>query len=76
MSYLALSWQSRRRDLCVGDIVLIRDDSHRNDWPVGRIEETLPSRDGRVRKVKANTAQCGMHQVRSRPVSELVLLVP
>ena len=53
-------WAETRRDLYVGDIVLVRDESqHRNDWPLGRVSEVLRSNDGRVRKVKVNVVRDG-----------------
>ena len=45
-------WTETQRDLCVGDVVLMRDESqHRNDWPLGRVVETIRSEDDRIRKV-------------------------
>lgn len=40
----------------VGDVVLIGDDkSKRIDWPIGRISEVIPGKDGRVRVVRVAT---------------------
>ena len=69
-------WTETRRDLCVGDIVLVRDESqHRNDWPLGRVSEVLRSNDGRVRKVKVNVVRDGERKTYLRPNKELVLLL-
>ena len=69
-------WTETRRDLCVGDIVLVRDESqHRNDWPLGRVSEVLRSDDGRVRKVKVNVVRDGERKTYLRPIKELVLLL-
>ena len=69
-------WHSKKRDLRVGDVVLLNIDAHRNDWPYGRVISTLPSSDGRVRKARIKTAKNGDTQIYSRPVTELILLLP
>jgi len=44
------------RNLSVGDIVLLVDDTcSRNAWPLARIIETLSNSDGCVRRVKVKT---------------------
>ena len=73
---LRQKWTETRRDLCVGDIVLVRDKSqHCNDWPLGRVSEALRSDDGRVRKVKVNVVRDGERKIYLRPIKELVLLL-
>lgn len=47
----------------------------RNEWPTGVIVETIPSRDGRIRKVNVKIIRQGTPKVYSRPVSEVVLLL-
>ncbi|XP_062532867.1 uncharacterized protein LOC134201643 [Bombyx mori] len=45
-------WQEERKNLQVGDLVLIVDpDGPRNSWPKGIILEVIPGRDNRVRMV-------------------------
>lgn len=69
-------WQNRQRNVSVGDIVLIKDDeSHRNDWPLGRITEVTPSSDGKVRKAKVTTRKGGSAKTYDRPICSFVLLV-
>ena len=64
-----------RRYLCVGYIVLVRDESqHCNDWPLGPVSEVLRSDDGRVRKVKVNVRD-GERKTYLSPIKELVLLL-
>ena len=66
-------WMETQQDLCVGDIILVRDESqHRNDWPLGRVLEVLRSDDGRVRKVKLNVVRAGERKTYLRPIKELV----
>ena len=73
-------WGSERRNLCVGDVVLIKDSevfTKRNGWPIARVEEVFPSDDGLVRKVKLKVGnkQADKSCYLVRPVAKLVLLV-
>ena len=46
-------WLRPRRDLKVDDVVLVMSpDTNRGNWPLGRVLETYPGKDGRVRVVK------------------------
>lgn len=64
-------WTSLERNFCVGDVVLIVDDtSPRNSWPLGRITEVFPDRRGFVRQVKVKTRTNEL----LRPVTKLCLL--
>ena len=46
-------WFQPRRDLKVDDVVLVMSpDTNRGNWPLGRVLETYPGKDGRVRVVK------------------------
>ncbi|XP_069133231.1 uncharacterized protein [Argopecten irradians] len=46
-------WISPKRNMRIGDVVLIMDDNQaRNHWRMGRVEETFRGEDGFVRKVK------------------------
>lgn len=50
-------WNTPRRNLAVGDLVLLADESFpRGKWPLGRIVEVMPSRDGLVRTVRVKTS--------------------
>ena len=85
MEYLASlqirkKWSARTRNFNVGDIVLVKDDevfTHRNGWPMARVEEAIPSDDGMVRKVRLCVASKQADKTRSltRPITKLVLLV-
>jgi hypothetical protein len=49
-------WQTESRDLQVGDVViLIQDSLPRGLWPLGRIEKVFPGTDDRVRVVEVKT---------------------
>ena len=50
-------WEKEKPNLKRGDIVLVKEsDTNRNHWPLGKIEEVMPSDDGLVRKVKLRQA--------------------
>ncbi len=47
----------------------------RNDWPMGIVLETIPGKDGRVRKVEVKVVKDGSAKVFLRPISDVVLLM-
>ena len=50
-------WNTLRRNLEVGDLVLLADETFpRGKWPLGRVVEVMPSRDGLVRTVRVKTS--------------------
>ena len=50
---LRQKWHTPRRNLMVGDVVLIADQgTNCNEWPLGRVIEAYKEDDGLVRKVK------------------------
>lgn len=69
-------WLVKKTNLKEGDVVLLKDSTaKRNEWPMGLVEKTYPSKDGLVRKVDVKVAR---HQgVKSfcRPISDLILLL-
>ena len=69
-------WQKTRRNCLVGDIVILREESPRNDWKLGRIVKVYPSSDGLVRKVRV-LHRSGADSIGEfdRPVHKLVLLL-
>lgn len=69
-------WNAVRRDSRVGDVVMIHDeDQPRNQWPLGRVVKTYPSKDGRVRKVQLLVTKGDRRRLLDRPVHKLVLLL-
>lgn len=62
---------SARKNIDIGDLVMIADDSvPRGQWPLGRVEYVKRSDDGLVRSVKVKTRGITL----MRPVTKLVLL--
>lgn len=69
-------WQSDRPNLNQGDVVLLKDKTqHRNEWPLGIVQNPLFSDDGVVRKAQVRVFQEGKAHVFTRPVTEIVLLL-
>ena len=69
-------WQSDQPNLSNGDIVLLKDrELCRNEWPVGIVDNVLPSQDGKVRKAEVAIFKNGKRIVYTRPVTELILLL-
>ena len=77
-------WQNQKPNLQVNDIVTMKEpDIKRNHWPLGKVEEIMPSADGLVRKVKLRLA-CKQDDKQNedktgrllyeRPVHKLVLV--
>lgn len=49
-------WMSPERNIQINDIVLLKEDNTRPlEWPLARVLEILPSKDGHVRLVKVKT---------------------
>jgi hypothetical protein len=65
-------WNDQKRNIKEGDIVLLKDDSYRNNWPMGRVVKTEPDAKGFVRSVWIKTESSELH----RPINKLVLLLP
>ena len=61
-------WKETVKDLKNGDVVLaLENDLPRRKWPLGRIVETYPGRDGHTRVAKV---QCGERTL-VRPIHKL-----
>uniref|UniRef100_UPI0009B3E70D uncharacterized protein LOC109953346 n=1 Tax=Monopterus albus TaxID=43700 RepID=UPI0009B3E70D len=74
---LRQKWTAVRRNLQVGDLVLLRDkQTARNCWPMARITATFPGNDGHVRKVELKITDQGNPKTFLRPLGEVVLLLP
>ena len=66
-------WHQSAGSIRVGDIVTLREDNLTPPkWPLGRIIETHPGRDGHVRVVTVKTAN-GSYK---RPITKIAPLLP
>ncbi|XP_065088575.1 uncharacterized protein LOC135710053 [Ochlerotatus camptorhynchus] len=63
-------WFAEVRPLQEGDLVLIVNDSERNNWMRGRVVQTFVGADGRVRQAKVQTSG----GILRRPAAKLALL--
>lgn len=65
-------WITDKRNIRVGDIVIILDESqHRMYWPLGRVKQVFPDKDGVVRFVELKTANMDSMK---RPIHKIILL--
>ena len=64
-------WTQPRRNLTVGDVVLVMDTTPRNSWALGRVLEVVKDKKGFVRSAKLKTKTSTL----VRPVTKLCLLV-
>ncbi len=79
-------WVSSRRNMQIGDIVLVKDDNTPcNQWQLARVTEAQRGNDGLVRKVNlaigdrqltASGKRTKAMSILERPIHKLVLLVP
>lgn len=64
-------WQVESDNLKIGDMVLLKmDNTDSLKWPLGRIVEVMPGKDGKVRSAKVRTAN-GEYD---RGITQLALL--
>ncbi|XP_051797872.1 uncharacterized protein LOC127531791 [Acanthochromis polyacanthus] len=69
-------WQRNRPNLKEGDIILLKDKQlKRNEWPMGIIVKTLPSKDGVVRKLEVKVSGEKTSKTFSRPISDCILIL-
>ena len=72
-------WTKQQRNCKVGDVVLLREDSERNRWPMAKIVSVNSDSKGDVRSVRklVGAADKSDDSIRylERPVNKLVVLV-
>lgn len=69
-------WLQVRRNIAIGDIVLLKESSVRGDWRIGRVEEVMPSSaDGLVRKAKVRMGSGVSSSILERPIAKMVVLL-
>ena len=70
-------WHTDKRNCQKGDVVLIQDSNLvRGQWRRGIIIEAIPSKDGRIRRVKVECNCDSTKKVLERAVQKLIVLVP
>jgi hypothetical protein len=68
-------WNEHRPNLKVGEIVVIKGDSHRSQWPMGKIVDAIKSEDNKVRKAEVVVWKDGEKKSYVRPITELIFLL-
>ena len=71
-------WNEKQWNFEVGDVVVLKRGSERNEWPMAIIEEVMPDYNVIVRSVKpwiGKSNQDDQNQILERPVHKIVLLV-
>ena len=68
-------WNSKTRNIEVGDIVLLKDDQPRNHWPMAHVIETEPDVNGTARSIKLIVSGSKSKEPLRRPISKVLLLV-
>ncbi|KAM4807993.1 LOW QUALITY PROTEIN: uncharacterized protein WCC33_002086 [Rhinophrynus dorsalis] len=70
-------WQRLNPNIKIGDLVLLKDQqAERINWPMGLIIKSVPSDDGKIRKVEVKVARQGTVKTFIKPITELILLLP
>ena len=77
-------WHTEKRNLMIGDVVLIKDsNSIRGKWKLGKVNKTISSADGHVRRcvVVYKQQPPGMKLAANytsieRPIQDLVVIIP
>jgi len=64
-------WNDTKRNLQTGDIVLVKEDTKRNDWKLAVVEAVRHSDDGVIRTVEIRQGSSKY----VRPVNKLVLIL-
>ena len=70
-------WIRQEKELQVGDIVVVKQATRRNEWPLAVVEEMPVSHDGRGRRAKVRLAKNETSEKfrhLTRPTSELALV--
>ena len=61
-------WNERCRNLTIGDIVILKDEAHRSEWPLGKVFDAIKSKDGLVRQTKITSWKDGEKKSYLRPI--------
>ncbi|XP_066928731.1 uncharacterized protein [Clytia hemisphaerica] len=63
-------WLSKRRNFRIGDIVMVKMDAKRNQWPIGRVTKANVDERGHCRKVTIKLINGEVE----RPITNIILL--
>ena len=63
-------WNTKQRNLAVGDIILLKEDTPRCKWRLGRVTEVFPGKDGLIRSARIKTRDSSY----VRPITKMCLL--
>ena len=71
-------WRNPKRNLNIGDVVIVKEQSPRNSWPMAVVERVHHSDDGLVRSatLRLPSNRSGHPRFKDRPIHNLVLLIP
>lgn len=68
-------WKADNPNIKEGDVILMKDkEAHRNNWPIGIVQNAIHSEDGKVRKVELKVIINGQPTTYIRPIAEIVYL--
>ncbi|XP_036007852.1 uncharacterized protein LOC118567265 [Fundulus heteroclitus] len=69
-------WHRNKPNLKEGDVILLKDKQLKiNEWLMGIITKTLPSKDGVVRKMEVKVTRGKTTKTFNRPISDCILLL-
>ncbi|XP_078350872.1 uncharacterized protein LOC144635663 [Oculina patagonica] len=72
-------WFAPKRNLKIGDTVIVKEDVPRNEWPLGKVIQTRSDKQGLVRSVRirlgSRDSQRNGHDAIERPIQQVVLLM-
>ncbi|XP_056017069.1 uncharacterized protein LOC125663253 [Ostrea edulis] len=68
-------WKSEEPNINEGDIVLVKEESPRNHWPVAVVQRTFKSDDTLVRKIQVKLLRNDKPVVLVRPICEVIPLL-
>jgi len=70
-----MQWQVKKHNLCVSDMVLLKADAHRNNWPHG-LRHCPAYTAGFVKCESTHTMKDDKPHIYLWPITEVVLLLP
>ena len=70
-----IKWNEIEPNIRKGDIVIMKDDVPRSQWPIARVINAIKSADGKVRKVQVSISTGEEKRTYERPIKELVFLM-